>query len=236
MLKRIQSENQVPAISRKDSTIDKNATNLGVIQRNGSSPNDGRSPPISTVVLSPEIQAVYDLVKIVDDNVQKLTLDLANIRRELDTKPSMDDVRGYIDIAYLDLHQRLEALEHASSNLGATFEQMKHKREYACVDFQNYREGMQAVDWEIVQVAESVDEKMAILKDFTGWSLDSATDCKKRLAPKTFPRLDSKIKRLINRKSRKFKKWRKTGLISDNEEYRAEKFSSKFFKKDNKSN
>ncbi|KAK2704744.1 hypothetical protein QYM36_016957 [Artemia franciscana] len=83
-------------------------------------------PPISAVVLSPGIQAVCDLVKTVDDNVQKLTLDLANIRRELDTKPSMDDVRRYIDRAYLDLHQRLEALEHTSSNSGATFEQMKH--------------------------------------------------------------------------------------------------------------
>ncbi|KAK2702774.1 hypothetical protein QYM36_018625 [Artemia franciscana] len=86
------------------------------------------------------------------------------------------------------------------------------------------------------EVAESVDEKMAILKDVIGRPLDSATNWKEKLAPKTFPRLDSKIKRLINRKSRKFKKWKKTGLISDNEECRGEKFSSKFFKKDNKSN
>ncbi|KAK2714403.1 hypothetical protein QYM36_008835 [Artemia franciscana] len=99
----------------------------GVIQRNASSLNDDRSPPFSAVVLSPETQAVCDLVKTVDDNVQKLTLDLANIRHELDTKPSMDDVRGYIDRAYLHLHQRLEALDHASSNSGATFEQMKQE-------------------------------------------------------------------------------------------------------------
>ncbi|KAK2704753.1 hypothetical protein QYM36_016966 [Artemia franciscana] len=72
--------------------------------------------------------AVCDLVKTVDDNVQKLTLDLANIRRELDTKPSMDDVRRYIDRAYLDLHQRLEALEHASSNsAGKKYKQKDNK-------------------------------------------------------------------------------------------------------------
>ncbi|KAK2724167.1 hypothetical protein QYM36_000877 [Artemia franciscana] len=84
---------------------------------------------------------------------------------------------------------------------------------------------MQAVDWEIVKVAESVDEKMGILKDVIRQSINSATKSKKRLVPKTLPRLDSKMKQLINRISTKFWKWRKTGLNSDHEEYKEAKNS-----------
>ncbi|KAK2702138.1 hypothetical protein QYM36_019268 [Artemia franciscana] len=115
--------------------------------------------------------------------MQKLTLDLTNRRRELDTKPSVDDVRSYADGAYLDLHQRLETLEHSASNSSATFEQMKQlvrdkilaigekdKRkgsiivrnlpeQAAYVDIQKYREDMPVVDWEIVKVEKASTNK-----------------------------------------------------------------------------